>query len=194
MVPAGGEDVTSLLERWSGGDQRALDELWPLVYDELHAIAARSMRRERGDHTLQATALVNEAYLRLVDQSRVSWHSSLQFLAIAAQMMRRILIDHARRAAMAKRGGGVRAVSLEHAPEPSLERPSDILALDEALTRLAEAEPQLARIVEMRFFGGMTSEEIAEALELSVPTVTRRWRLARAWLYNQLSGEAVDDA
>ena len=189
MAEAEDRDVTALLEKWSGGDQRALEELWPLVYDELHRLAAGYMRRERGDHTLQATALVNEAFLRLVDQSRVSWQNSLQFVGLAAQMMRRILVDHARRRAMAKRGGGERDVPLEKIGDLAVEGAPDLVALDEALDKLAEVDPQLAKVVEMRFFGGMTADEIAEAISVSVPTVTRRWRLARAWLYRYLSGD-----
>jgi RNA polymerase sigma factor (TIGR02999 family) len=182
-------EVTRLLVRWSSGEEQALAELTPLVYGELRRIASRYLRKERSDHTLQATALVNEAYLRLVDQTRVDWKNSLHFMALASQMMRRILVDHARTRRYAKRGGGARPISLEAAPEVSMDAAPDLIEVDEALDRLAEVHPELARVVELRFFGGLTSEEIAKLLDLSVPTVTRRWRLARAWLYRHLSGK-----
>jgi RNA polymerase sigma factor (TIGR02999 family) len=182
-------EVTRLLVRWSSGEEQALAELTPLVYGELRRIASRYLRKERSDHTLQATALVNEAYLRLVDQTRVDWKNSLHFMALASQMMRRILVDHARTRRYAKRGGGARPISLEAAPEVSMDAAPDLIEVDEALDRLAEVHPELARVVELRFFGGLKSEEIAKLLDLSVPTVTRRWRLARAWLYRHLSGK-----
>jgi RNA polymerase sigma factor (TIGR02999 family) len=182
-------DVTRLLVDWSNGDDDALARLTPLVYDELHGLAQRYMRRERGDHTLQATALVHEAFVRLVDQKQVHWRNTLHFTALAAQMMRRILIDHARSHRYAKRGGGAPKVSLDDAPPIAAEASPDLLEVDEALERLSEVDTQLARIVELRFFGGMKNEEIAEVLGISVPTVTRRWRMAKAWLFRHLTGD-----
>jgi RNA polymerase sigma factor (TIGR02999 family) len=182
-------DVTRLLVDWSNGDEEALARLTPLVYDELHGLARRYMRRERGDHTLQATALVHEAFVRLVDQKQVHWRNTLHFTALAAQMMRRILIDHARGHRYAKRGGGAPKVSLEDAPPIAAAASPDLLEVDEALDRLSDVDPQLARIVELRYFGGMKSEEIAEVLGVSVPTVTRRWRMAKAWLFRHLTGD-----
>ncbi len=186
-------DLTQLLVDWSAGDQEAFAELMPAVYDELHRLAARYLRRERGDHTLQTTALVHEAYLRIIDQNRVEWQSSLQFFGLAAQMMRRILVDHARRGKYEKRGGGARRVSLDDAPEVSSERAADVVAVDEALSSLAEIDPELARIVELRYFGGFTSTEIGELMGISVPTVTRKFRLAKAWLYRQLAADAGEE-
>ena len=187
-------DLTQLLVDWSAGDEAAFGKLMPAVYDELHLLASRYLRRERGDHTLQTTALVHEAYLRLIDQDRIQWQNSLQFFGLAAQMMRRILVDHARRHSYAKRGGGQRAISLEEAPEVSFERAADVVAVDEALTRLAELDAELARIVELRFFGGFKSAEIGQLMGISVPTVTRKWRLAKAWLYRYLAGECDSGA
>jgi RNA polymerase sigma factor (TIGR02999 family) len=185
-------EVTRLLVRWSEGEEQALAELTPLVYSELRKIAGRYLRKERSDHTLQATALVNEAFLRLVDQSRVDWKNSLHFMALASQMMRRILVDHARKRRYEKRGGGARPISLDSAPEISADNGSDLIEVDVALDRLVQVHPELARVVELRFFGGLTSEEIAKLLDVSVPTVTRRWRLARAWLYRHLSEQTTD--
>ena len=189
MVEEPTGDVTGLLIDWSNGDEQALAKLTPLVYTELRRVAQRYLRRERADHTLQATALVHEAFLRLVDQKQVQWRNSLHFTALAAQMMRRILIDHARSHRYAKRGGGAATISLDDAPEIAADATPDLIELDDALHRLSELEPELGRIVELRFFGGMTSEEIAELLGVSVPTVTRRWRMARAWLYRSLTGD-----
>ena len=185
-------DVTALLVEWSQGDEGALDRLTPLVYDELHRLAARQLRRERADHTLQTTALAHEAYLRMIDQKRVQWRDSAHFAALAAQMMRRILIDHARKGKYAKRGGDAARVSLDDAPEIGASSAPDVLAVDEALSELADVEPGLARIVELRYFGGLSSEQIAEVVRVSVPTVTRRWRTARAWLYRYMTGGAPD--
>jgi len=185
-------DVTRLLVDWSNGDEDALARLTPLVYEELHGLARRYMRRERGDHTLQATALVHEAFVRLVDQKQVHWRNTLHFTALAAQIMRRILIDHARSHRYAKRGSGAPKVSLDDAPPIAAEASPDLLEVDEALDRLSEVDPQLARIVELRFFGGMKNEEIAEVLGISVPTVTRRWRMAKAWLFRHLTGDDAD--
>ena len=182
-------DVTRLLVDWSNGDEQALALLMPLVYEELRQRAKRYLQEERGNHTLQATALVHEAYLRMVDQRQVQWRSTLHFVALAAQMMRRILTDHARGHRSAKRGGEVQKVSLDGAPELAAAAQPDVLDVDEALSRLAELDAGLAQVVELRFFGGMTNEEVAEYLGVSVPTVVRRWRSAKAWLYGELAGE-----
>lgn len=187
--------MTGLLVDWSNGDERALERLIPLVYDELRRSASIYLRRERADHTLQTTALVHEAYLRMIDQRRVQWAGTVHFLALAARMMRRILLDHARSHAQAKRGGGARTVSLEELGEPlSRQSAPEILQMDEALTRLSEDDPQLGKIVEMRYFGGLTSEQIAEAIGSSVPTVTRRMRMAKAWLARYLTGGDPDES
>jgi RNA polymerase sigma factor (TIGR02999 family) len=180
-------DLTQLLVDWSSGDSAAFARLMPAVYDELHRLAERYLRRERGDHTLQTTALVHEAYIRLIDQNRVEWQNSLQFFGLAAQMMRRILVDHARRHQYAKRGGNAPRISLDDAPEVSSERAADVVAIDEALSSLAEVDADLARIVELRYFGGFKSSEIGELMGISVPTVTRKFSLAKAWLYRYLS-------
>ena len=179
--------VTQLLEEWSRGDQDALNRLMPLIYGELRSLASHHLRRERPDHTLQTMDLVNEAYMRLADQKRVRWQSRAHFLAIAAQMMRRILINHAQNRLRAKRGGGARKLSIDEAPTLSMERAPDLVALDDALTSLAELYPQQARIVEMRYFAGMTSEEIGHVLGVSSPTVKRKLSMARAWLYRSLT-------
>jgi RNA polymerase sigma factor (TIGR02999 family) len=178
-------DVTRLLLAWSGGDQGALDALVPLLYAELRRVAAAHLRRERSDHTLQTTALVHEAYLRLVDQTRVSGHSRAQFFAIAANLMRQILITHARRRNAAKRGGGHK-VSLDEATVVSARSGLDLLALDQALTSLSHLDPRQSRIVELRFFAGMTEEEIADVLGISTVTVQREWRVARTVLHHHL--------
>ena len=188
------EDVTSLLVASSKGDQEALNQLLPLVYDELRRLADRYLHRERADHTLQATALVHEAYLRLIDQ-RVSWANRAHFFGVAAEMMRRILIDHARSRQAAKRGSAGIKLSLDDVLEITDERAADLIALDEALKALAEFDAQKARIVELRFFGGLSIEETAAVLGLGTATITRQWRLAKAWLYHELSrddGREVD--
>lgn len=180
-------DITSLLIRWSDGDARALDQLLPVVYDECRRIAARQLRRERADHTLAPTALVHELYLRLVDQERASWESRSHFFGVAARLMRRVLVDHARARCAAKRGGSVIFVPLEDSDgasgDPDL---ADILAIDEALERLGEHFPDQVRIVELRYFAGLTVEETARAVGRSARTVKREWRLARAWLHREL--------
>ena len=181
-------EITQLLAEWSDGKQSALDELYPLVYDELHKLARRYMSRERKGHTLQTTALINEAYVRLVDQRNVHWTNRSHFFAISAQIMRRILIDHARRHAYAKRGGGARQVSLEEAATVTFKPGSELIRLDEALNSLAEMDPRRSRVVELRYFGGLNNEEIAGVLHVSENTVTRDWNMARAWLYQQLGG------
>lgn len=185
-------EITQLLAEWSDGNQSALDELYPLVYDELHRLARRYMSRERQDHTLQTTALINEAYVRLVDQKNVHWANRSHFFAISAQIMRRILIDHARRHAYAKRGGGAQQVSLEEAAIVSRAAGLELLRLDEALKSLAQMDPRRSQVVELRYFGGLNNEEIAGVLNISENTVTRDWNMARAWLHRQLSESAAN--
>ena len=184
--------ITELLAEWREGNQSALDELYPLVYDELHRLARRYMSRERKGHTLQTTALINEAYVRLVDQKNVKWANRSHFFAISAQIMRRILIDHARRHAYAKRGGGARQVSLEEVAAIAPEQGRELIRLDEALKSLAEQDPRRSQVVELRYFGGLNNEEIAGVLNVSQNTVTRDWNMARAWLYQQLSENAAN--
>jgi RNA polymerase sigma factor (TIGR02999 family) len=179
-------EVTQLLHQWTGGKREALDQLFPLVHAELRRLAASYMRRERPDHTLQPTALVNEAFLKLVDQRAVRWQNRAHFFGIAAQAMRRILVDSARAHAADKRGSGELLLPLDEALAPAEMRSIDLLALDEALTRLADLDPQQCRVVELRFFGGLTLEETAEALRISPATVGREWTLAKAWLYAEL--------
>ncbi|MEE8278523.1 MAG: sigma-70 family RNA polymerase sigma factor [Thermoanaerobaculia bacterium] len=185
-------EVTQLLVDWSNGDREAEAKLMPVVYDELRKLAARYLKHERSDHTLQTTALVHEAYLRLVDQRRVEWRNSLHFYALAASMMRRILVDHARSHRYAKRGGGARKLSLDEVSELSSERAQHLVAVDDALSSLAEIDPELSKIVELRFFGGLENSEVAELLGVSVPTVVRRWRTAKAWLYRYLDQGSAD--
>jgi RNA polymerase sigma-70 factor (ECF subfamily) len=184
-------EITQLLAEWSDGNQTALDKLYPLVYDELHKMANRYMKRERKDHTLQTTALINEAYVRMVDQKNVHWENRAHFFAISAQIMRRILIDHARRHHYAKRGGGALKVSLDETAMVASDPAPDMLLLDEALNRLAEMDPRRGQVVELRYFGGLNNEEIAEVLKISENTVTRDWNMARAWLYQELSGSVA---
>lgn len=183
-------DVTSLLVRWSEGDQQALEQVLPLVYGELRRIASNQLRRERKDHTLAPTALVNELYLRLVDQRRTSWQNRAHFFGLAAQLMRRILVDYARTRSAGKRGGGVARIPLDEVLDgdalPDDSGVADVLAIDDALERLASIDPDQARIVELRFFGGLNVDEIAAVLGRSPRTVKREWRLARAWLYREL--------
>jgi RNA polymerase sigma factor (TIGR02999 family) len=183
------EQATGLLTGWCAGDKAALDRLLPLVYDELRSIAARHLGRERPDHTLQPTALVHEAYFRLIDQRQVDWRNRAQFLGIAAEMMRRILLNHARDRAALKRGGGLRKVSLTEAlTEPGPE--VDLAELDQALERLAALDARKARVIELRFFGGLTNAEAAEVLDVSEATVERDWSFARAWLFAALEESA----
>jgi RNA polymerase sigma factor (TIGR02999 family) len=179
-------EVTRLLRAWSDGDRQALDALLPVVYAEVRRLARSYLRRERPDHTLQATALVNEAYLRLVDQREVQWQNRAHFFGIAAQIMRRILVDHARMRGAQKRGSGEVPVVFDEALEVAAERNLDIVALDEALEALAALDARQARIVELRFFGGLSIEEAAEVLSLSPATVKREWAGARAWLRREL--------
>jgi len=180
-------EVTQLLIQWSNGDKAALDKLMPLIYDELRRLARHYMNRERAGHTLQTTALVNEAYLRLINRKQVHWQNRAHFFAIAAQLMRSILVDHARSHAYAKRGGGARKIALDEALAVSQQRAADVVALDDALKRLAEIDQQQSRIVELKFFGGLTIEETAEVLGLSPATIKREWSTAKAWLYHELS-------
>ena len=184
--------ITQLLAEWSEGNQAALDELYPLVYEELHRLARRYMSREKKGHTLQTTALINEAYVRLVDQKNVHWANRSHFFAISAQIMRRILIDHARRRAYAKRGGGAQQVSLEEVAIVAPDLGSNLIRLDEALQTLAEMDPRRSQVVELRYFGGLNNEEIAGVLKISENTVTRDWNMARAWLYQQLTGSGAN--
>jgi len=185
-------EITLLLDAWSSGNQSALDELYPLVYDELHRLARRYMSREKKGHTLQTTALINEAYVRLVDQRNVHWANRSHFFAISAQIMRRILIDHARSHAYAKRGGGQEQVSLDETATLQVTKSAELLKLDDALLSLAEIDQRRSKVVELRYFGGLSNDEIAQALGISPNTVTRDWNMARAWLYQQLAGSAKD--
>jgi RNA polymerase sigma-70 factor, ECF subfamily len=181
------ESVTQLLLRWSHGDQNALDKLMPLVYSELRKLAGNYLRRERPDHTLQPTALVNEAYLKLIDQRDAKWQNRAHFFGVAAQLMRRILVDHARAHQAAKRGGSDKQrLSITSAGQLSEEPDTDILALHEALNELTEIDPQQGRIVELKFFGGLSIEETAEVLDIGHATVERDWKMARAWLRRKL--------
>jgi RNA polymerase sigma factor (TIGR02999 family) len=183
-------DITKLLIDLSDGDRSALDKLIPLIYSELRLMAARYLRREPAPHTLQTTALVHEAYLKLVDQKKVRWQNRSHFFAIAAQSMRRILIDHARNRLSAKRGGNEQKIALDGgAIDISAERAASLVALDEALERLSRIDPQKSRIVELRFFGGLSIEETAQALGIGTATVIRQWRVAKAWLYKEVTGE-----
>jgi RNA polymerase sigma factor (TIGR02999 family) len=183
---ASSPDVTALLADWSRGNRSALHQLLPLVYAELRRIAARQLRSERAGHTLQPTALVHEVYLRLVDQRQVDWRNRAHFFGVAAQIMRRILVDHARRHAAGKRGEGVQCVSVDDAPELAASNDLPILALDHALDRLQKVDAELARIVELRAFGGLTIEDTAHLLQVSPSTAKRDWRTAKAWLKREL--------
>ena len=180
-------DVTGLLVNWSNGDQQALEELMPLVYGELRRLAKAYLRRERSDHTLQSTALVNEAFLRLVNQRNVQWKNRAHFFGIAAQLIRRILVDHARAHQADKRGAGAFKLSLDEAIGVPEKQDLDLVALDDALQKLSELDPQQGRIVELRFFAGLSIEETGEVLGVSPATVKREWSTARAWLYRELS-------
>jgi RNA polymerase sigma-70 factor, ECF subfamily len=180
------QEVSSLLHAWRGGDKSALDDLMPLVYAELRHRAHRYMARERSGHSLQTTALVNEAYLRLVDLRSIEWQDRAHFFAIAASFMRRILVDHARARGYRKRGGNARQVSLEEAMLVTPDAGTDLVRLDEALTALAAIDARKARVVELRFFGGLTEEEAAEVLQVSRETVKRDWKLAKVWLLCEL--------
>jgi RNA polymerase sigma factor (TIGR02999 family) len=188
MTPAQTNEITRLLRAWGGGDAEALDRLAPVVFDELRRLSRRYMRRERVGHTLQATALVNEVYLRLVNVTGVDWKDRAHFFAVSAQMMRRILVDSARARASARRRGGIRASSVNFDQIPDLSgRGSELIALDDALNTLAQMDPRKARVIELRFFGGLSVEETAEVLRISPQSVMRDWKLAKAWLTRELS-------
>jgi RNA polymerase sigma factor (TIGR02999 family) len=182
-------NITHILKEWNAGDAQALDRLTPLVYEELRRQATRYVRQERPGHTLQATALIHEAYLRLVDAKDVNWQSRAHFFAIAANLMRRILVDHARRRDAEKRGGSAIRLTLDDAVAAAGENEVDLLAIDEALDRLAAIDTQQARVVELRFFSGLSVEETAAALGVSPKTVKRDWSVARAWLRREIGGE-----
>lgn len=186
------EDVSTLLRAWSAGNQHALDRLTPIVYGELHRLARRYMRRERPGHSLQTTALVNEAYTRLVDYKRMQWQDRAHFFAVSAQLMRRILVEHARRHNL-KRGDGIQHIPFDEAAVVGDEA-TDLVALDDALNSLARLDPRKVQVVEMRFFGGLSVEETAEVLKISTVTVKRDWRAARIWLYRELTGASTADA
>ncbi len=184
-------DITQLLLAWSQGDKGALDRLIPIVYDELRRMAHRYIARENKGHTLQTSALVHEAYLKLVDQNRVQWKNRAQFFGVSARIMRRILVDHARARDAGKRGAGAPRVSLDEAPTLAANPQGDIVGIDDALNRLSDLDPRQGRIVELRFFGGLSVDETAEVLELSAATIKREWASARAWLYRELGGTAA---
>ncbi|HEX7312554.1 MAG TPA: sigma-70 family RNA polymerase sigma factor [Pyrinomonadaceae bacterium] len=181
-------NITEVLERWSNGEQSALDELMPLIYKELRRLAGNYIRRERHDHTLQPTALINEVFVRLIDQHDIKWQNRAHFFGIAATLMRRILVDHARSHQAAKRGGGQYSLSLSKADRIARQPSVDLLAVHLALEELEELDPQQSRIVELRFFGGLTIEETAEVLGLGHATIEREWKMARSWLRHELEG------
>ena len=186
LSPNPGSDVTILLKAWSEGDREALDELMPIVYSELHRLARAKLQGERADHTLQTGALVNEAYMRLVDQTRVRWQNRAHFFGTAAGLMRRILIDHARERRSAKRGGGATRVELDEALGAAEATDVDVLALDAALVKLEQLDPRQCRLVVLRFFGGLTIDEVADIMEMSSGTVKREWNAAKLWLRREL--------
>jgi RNA polymerase sigma factor (TIGR02999 family) len=194
MATPESHEVTRLLLAWSEGDQEALDRLMPLVYAELRRLAQSYMRRERAGHTLQTTALIHEAYLRLIDAGQIRLESRAHFFAVASRLMRQILVDFARSRGYQKRGGDAQQVSLDEALVIGQPRDEDLVALDEALTALAEVDERKARVVELRFFGGLTEAEMAETLKVSPETVRRDWRLAKSWLLLKLSGGNLDEA
>jgi RNA polymerase sigma-70 factor, ECF subfamily len=189
-MPPDRELVTRLLQQWSGGDKQALDELMPLVYDQLHKLAANCMRGERGDHTLRATALVHEAYVRLVD-SDVAWQNRVHFYAVSARVLRNILVDHAKAHHRQKRGGNAEKISLDDAVLVGPETPAGVVEVDEALQRLAAHDQRKSEIVEMLFFGGLTYDEVAEALKISPATVQRELKMAKAWLHRELAQKSA---
>lgn len=183
------DDLTEMLLEWSEGDKAALNRLMPLVYDEIRRIAHRYVQRERDGHTLQTSALVNEAYLRLAGQQSVDWQNRAHFFGVTAQVMRHILIDHARRRRYVKHGGEVRVIPISEAAEMSMQRASELIALDEALEELSKLDQRKSRVVELRYFGGLSLEETAEVLQVSLMTVRRDWRAAKAWLYKAMKDE-----
>jgi RNA polymerase sigma factor (TIGR02999 family) len=190
MAP-GAPEITDLLQDWKNGDREALNRLMPVVYDELRRAARNYMRRERTDHSLQATALVNEVYLRLVDATRVEWRDRAHFFAIAASMMRRILLDAARTRAAAKRGGGDLRITFNEDMLAASNQAAELIAIDDALGTLQKMDPRKAQVVELRFFGGLSVEEIAEVLRMSPQSIKRDWKLARAWLLQEMAGPAA---
>jgi RNA polymerase sigma-70 factor, ECF subfamily len=183
------EDITGLLLQWRAGDESALNQLMPLVYDELRRLARQCMRRERAGLTLQTTALVNETYLRMVKSSQVNWHDRAHFYAVAAQLMRRVLVDEARKRKYQKRGGEFTRIELDEGLMPMHQRDFDLLVLDRALDRLAQFAPRKSRVVELRFFGGLSINETGDVLGVSTDIVKREWRTAKLWLLNELSGK-----
>ena len=192
MVPANSAEITTLLKAWSDGDRTALDRLTPVIYQELRRLARQYMRREAAGHTLQATALANEAYLRLVDVGGIDWKDRVHFLAVAARIMRRVLVDAARKRASAKRGGGMArvdhstAIDFDRLPAPESDRAAELGLLDDALNTLSQMDGRRAQVVELRFFGGLTVEETAEVLQVSPQTVMRDWKIARSWLAREI--------
>jgi RNA polymerase sigma-70 factor, ECF subfamily len=194
MPTISSQQIAALLQAWSDGDQTAVERLMPLVYDELHRLAKRYMRRERSGHTLQTTALINEAYLRLIERSRTRWENRAHFFAISAQLMRQILVDFARSRRSRKRGGEEFQVSLGEALAIPVKRDADLIALDDALNALAAIDERKSRIVELRFFGGLSEEETAEALKISPATVRRDWKVAKVWLLHELKRGQKDGA
>ena len=194
MTEALGHEITELLQAWRQGDEQALEKLTPQVYRELHRAAQRCMAREREGHTLQTTELINELYLRLSDLKLIDWQNRAHFFALCARQMRRILIDQAKARLSNKRGGGAPRVSLDVVPAVALEASADLVAVDDALSRLAQVDDRKSRVVEMRFFGGLSVEESAEVLKVSPETVMRDWRLAKAWLLRELSREKLDES
>ncbi len=194
MSAGASPDVTRLLLNWSKGDQAALEELMPLIYGELRRLASAYLRRERPNHTLQSTALVHEAFMRLVNQQEVHWHSRAHFFAIAAQMIRRILVDHARSQRAEKRGSGAVKLELDAALAIPLKTDVDLVLLNDALDRLAEMDPRQSRLVELRFFTGLSIEETAQVMQLSPATIKREWNAARAWLFREISRNSGPEA
>lgn len=190
MAGAPSHEVTQLLQAWSAGDRAALDKLIPLVYDELHRLAHNYMRREHAGHILQTTALVSEAYLQLIDAGKVNWHDRTHFFAIASKLMRQILVHSARSRNAQKRGGNIRRVSLDDSAVFASKPDADLIELDDALAALAEIDARKAKVVELRFFGGMTLEETADVLKVSADTVWNDWDLAKTWLYREMSHRA----
>jgi RNA polymerase sigma factor (TIGR02999 family) len=192
-MPAVTDEITQLLANWSLGDKEALERLVPLVYPELRRMARQQMAREDSNHTLQTSALINEAYLKLVDRRNVKWQNRAHFFAVAAQVMRHVLIDHARRHLYTKRGGGAQHLPLDDAEIVSDQRAADLVALDDALSNLVKLDPRRSQIVELKFFGGLNAEEIAEVMSISPATVQREWRAAKAWLHHTITGRTSAD-
>jgi RNA polymerase sigma factor (TIGR02999 family) len=187
MSTTGSHEITQLLLSWSQGDAKALDDLMPLVHLELKRLARRRMRAERNGHTLQTNGLVNEAYIRLVDATRIQWQNRAHFFAVSARLMRQILVDYARSRRYQKRGGNLTIIPLDHAPTPRTRQNDDVLAIHDALLRLSEIDERKGQVVELRFFGGLTEDQAAEVLNVSSETVKRDWRLAKAWLRRELN-------